>query len=109
MKNTLYETDDLEQAKNISNNYDDVLVTYRNQSKKIPPVLTYKINGKTYSKFNPEYVEYLKEQIPGITDEDISIYINKEQERVQSAIQNGETQPIGQTQMMKLIKSKEKN
>ena len=104
MKNTLYETDDLEQAKNISNNYDDVLVTYRNQSKKIPPVLTYKINGKTFSKFNPEYVEYLKEQIPGITDEEISIYINKEQERVKSAEQN-----VMETQPMRLIKSKEKN
>ena len=103
MKNILYETDDLEQAKNISNNFDDVLVTYRNHSKRIPPILTYKINGKTFSKFNPEYVEYLKEQIPGITDAEISAYINKEQERVKSTEQN-----VMETQPMRLIKSKEK-
>jgi len=67
----LYETDDIEQARLVAANNKNVSVVYHNPNRKIPPVLTLKINGHSYTKWNPEYIEYLRKEHPGISDKEI--------------------------------------
>lgn len=67
-----YETDNIEKARIVANNYQNISVEYHNPNAKISPVLIEKINGHNYTKWNPKYVEYLKREHPGITDEEIS-------------------------------------
>lgn len=74
----IYGTDDIEQAKAVAANYDDISVEYHSRDRKIPPVLTFIADGEKHTKYNPEYVEYLKENFPGISDEEIKIRIEQE-------------------------------
>ena len=69
---TIYETDDVEQARLVASNNKNVSVLYHNTNLKIPPVLTLKIKGRSYMKWNPAYVEYLKDKHPGISDNEIA-------------------------------------
>ena len=66
-----YETDDIEQARLVASRDKNVSVVYRNPNRKIPPVLTLKINGHSYTKWNPEYIEYLRKEHPDISDKEI--------------------------------------
>lgn len=68
----IYETDDISQSKLAGNTNKNVSVVYHNPNVVIPPVLTLKINGNSYTKWNPEYVEYLKKKNPNISDEEIA-------------------------------------
>ena len=79
----VYETDDSDHAKAISSNAKNASVVFHNPNRKIPPILTSIRNGKKYAKYNPEYIQYLKEKMPGISEEEIFTYIKqKELERV---------------------------
>ncbi len=84
----IYETDNIEHAKEIMKNGGSVSVRYKNPQKEIPPTLTMIIEGNAYTKYNPEYVKYLKEIYPGINEEEIISHIeqitNKNQEDKQS-------------------------
>ena len=66
-----YETDDINKAKFVASREKNVSVVYHNPNVKIPPVLTLKINGHSFTKWNPEYVEYLRKKHPGISDKEI--------------------------------------
>ena len=68
---TIYQTDNIEQARLVASSNENVSVVYHNRNLKIPPVLTLKINGHSYTKWNPEYVEYLRKKHPGISDKEI--------------------------------------
>ena len=48
---------------------------YTNPNKKIPPFLHYKTEGNTYTKLNPDYIEYLKRQFPEMSEEEINDYM----------------------------------
>lgn len=73
----IYETDDIKQARLVATNCKEVSVTYRNPNRTIPPILTFVMGGKRYTKYNPEYVELLNKKYPGISDSEISKYINE--------------------------------
>ena len=66
-----YETDDINKAKFVASREKNASVVYHNPNVKIPPVLTLKINGHSFTKWNPEYVEYLRKKHPGISDKEI--------------------------------------
>ncbi len=76
-KTVIYETDDINKVTRTVSNCNDVLVVYYNRSRSIPPTLTFIIDGKSYTKYNPEYIEYLKEKFPGISDDEIGIYMQQ--------------------------------
>ena len=67
----MYETDNIKQARLVASSDKNVSVVYHNPNRKIPPVLTLKINGHSYTKWNPEYIEYLRKKHPGISDKEI--------------------------------------
>lgn len=67
-----YETDDINKAKFVASREKNISVEYHNPNIKISPFLIEKINGHSYTKWNPKYVEYLKREHPGITDKEIS-------------------------------------
>ena len=75
---TTYETDDIERAKLVASKEKNTSVVYHNPKVKIPPILTLKVNGHSYTKMNPEYVEYLKKFNPVISDVEILKCIKKE-------------------------------
>lgn len=83
----VYETDDFNHAKAISSNAANTSVVFHDSNRKIPPTLTSIRNGKKYTKYNPEYIRYLKEKIPGISEKEIYTYIKqKEMENVSKKI-----------------------
>lgn len=67
-----YETDDIEQAKSLLGKYKDVTVIYHNKDAQIPLIVTKVINGKLYTQYNPEYIKYLKEKYPDLSDKEIN-------------------------------------
>ena len=68
---TIYQTDDIEQARSVAFSNENVSVMYHDPNLKVSPILTLKDNGKTYTKWNPDYVEYLRRKHPDISDEEI--------------------------------------
>ena len=68
----IYETDDIDQARLVASRSKNVSVVYHNPNRTIPPILTFKIDGRSYKKWNPEYIQYLKRKHPGISDKEIA-------------------------------------
>lgn len=68
----MYETDDIKQAELVASGDQNITVVYHNPNRKISPTLTSIIEGRSYTKYNPEYIEYLKEKHPGISDDEIA-------------------------------------
>ena len=75
----IYETDDYNHAiYMMSINVKGVSVEYHAPKRKINPLLVLNLgNGHYVSKWNPEYIEYLKRKYPGITDEKIAEKMNE--------------------------------
>jgi len=71
----IYETDNIEQAKLAASRNKNISVVYHNSSAKTSPILTFKTNGRCLTKWNPEYVEYLKKKHPGISEKEIALCI----------------------------------
>jgi len=67
-----YETDNIEQAKLVAAKNKNISVVYHDTNVIISPVLTLIINGHSFTKWNPEYIEYLKQKNPEITDTEIA-------------------------------------
>ena len=65
--NVIYKSDDFNRVRNLSSKNRNVLFEYDNCNKRISPILTFKVNGITYTKWNPEYIEYLKKKNPNIS------------------------------------------
>lgn len=68
----IYETDNIERAREVASSNPDVSVVYHNPNAKISPVLTSIIGGRKFTQRNPEYVKYLKQKYPGISEQDIN-------------------------------------
>lgn len=66
----------LDQAGVVASNCNDTLM-YKQNRDDIPPTLTAIIEGRKYTKYNPEYIEYLKEKFPQMSDREIEIYIDQ--------------------------------
>lgn len=73
----MYETDDIKQAELVASGAPNITVVYHNPNRKISPTLTSIIEGRSYTKYNPEYIEYLKEKHPGISDDEIARLITQ--------------------------------
>lgn len=80
----IYETDDIEQARLVASANKNISVVYHSPNRKISPTLTLKINGHSFTKWNPEYIEYLKKKYPGISDAEIAKSIKKAMNEVLS-------------------------
>lgn len=68
--------DSIDQADVVASNCNHTLM-YKQNRDNIPPTLTAIIEGKKYTKYNPEYIEYLKEKFPPMSDREIEIYIDQ--------------------------------
>ncbi len=72
-----YETDDIKQAKRLTEKYKDVTVIYHNKNEQIPLTLTKVIDDKVYTQYNPEYIRGLKEKYPELSDEEIKLLMRQ--------------------------------
>ena len=67
----VYETDNLENARDIIKNHPEIGVVYHDTSKVPTPFLKFKIEGRTYTKYNPDYIAYLKREFPSMNEKEI--------------------------------------
>ena len=68
----VYETDNIEVARDIVNNHPEIGVIYHDTSSVPTPFLHLKIEGRTYTKYNPDYIAYLKREFPAMSEKEIS-------------------------------------
>ena len=68
---TVYETDNLEAALYIRKNHPGIGVVYHDTSKVPTPFLNFKIEGRIYTKYNPDYIAYLKREFPSMDEQEI--------------------------------------
>lgn len=67
----VYETDNLENARDIIKNHPEIGVVYHDTSNVPTPFLEFKIEGRTYTKYNPDYIAYLKREFPSMNEKEI--------------------------------------
>ena len=82
----IYETDNLENARDIMKNHPEIGVVYRDTSQIPTPFLHFKIEGRTYTKYNPDYIAYLKKEFPAMNEKEIIEHMqNLEQAQMNSS------------------------
>ena len=82
--NSVYETDDLEHAREIIKENPNAKVMYHDTSSIPTPFLHFEMGDRVFVKYNPDYIEYLRRENPDITEEEISEHMNnlsREEER----------------------------
>lgn len=67
----IYETDNIEQARLVASNTNNTSVSYYDTAREIPPTLTVVVGGVSYTKYNPEYIQYLRKKHPDISEDEI--------------------------------------
>lgn len=86
----VYRTDNYEQAQFVASQNKGISVVYHNPDKKISPLLHFKESGNIISKWNPEYVSYLKDKYPNISNAEIAKCIDEAYNSQSEMSQNNE-------------------
>ncbi len=67
----IYETDNLEHARDVIENNPGAGVIYHDTSSIPTPFLHLKMGERIYTKHNPDYIAYLKREFPEMSDKEI--------------------------------------
>lgn len=75
-------TDNLRQVRCVVKNFSDVSVEYHDTKREIPLLLHLRTsNGEVISKYNPDYVEYLKRKFPEMSEDEVYCYMSQKLKR----------------------------